>query len=98
VADIAHDKHKSFIFINPMLDIKLLDVTNTKKGIEIIMIEVSYFIITLVYKPPNVPFTFRSTKNFDNLTKKQIYNTSNFISHHKEWGYEGTNNNGDRVE
>ncbi|CAI6371000.1 unnamed protein product [Macrosiphum euphorbiae] len=95
VAEIPHDKHGSAIFTKPMLEIKSSDVINVE-GIEILTIELTNCTVTSVYKPPNIPFTFHKPDNFNNSRTKIII--GDFNSHHTEWGYENTNDDGERVE
>jgi len=95
VAEIPHDKHGSAIFTKPMLEIKSVHVTNFE-GIEILTIELAKCTVTSVYKPPNVPFTFHNPENINNSIIKIII--GDFNSHHTEWGYENTNDDGERVE
>jgi len=95
VAEIPHDKHGSVIFTKPMLEIKSSNVTNDV-GIEILTIELTKCTVTSVYKPLNIPFTFHKSDNFNNSRTKIII--GDFNSHHTEWGYENTKDDGERVE
>jgi len=64
--------------------------------IEILTADLGKITITSVYKPPGADFIFTEPCNFrDNRTKIII---SDFNSHSVNWGYNETNDDGEKVE
>ncbi|KAE9524319.1 hypothetical protein AGLY_015358 [Aphis glycines] len=95
VAIRPHWKYGSAIFVRSSIDVTTSQITEID-DIEILTIEVGKCTVTSIYKPPNSTFAFDKPANFD--TKNIHIIIGDFNSHHTNWGYDETDNNGDNVE
>jgi len=95
VAIRPHRKYGSAIFVRSSIDVTTSQITEID-DIEILTIEVGKCTVTSIYKPPNSTFAFDKPANFD--TKNIHIIIGDFNSHHTNWGYDETDNNGDKVE
>ncbi|KAJ8710342.1 hypothetical protein PYW07_009708 [Mythimna separata] len=95
VLETPHAQYGSAIFVNPRILVKSA-FSNNDNCIEVLTVDIGTCTITSVYKPPNVPFVFHKTTNFENQHIKTI--VGDFNSHSISWGYRQSNADGHSVE
>lgn len=95
VNERSHEKYGSAIFTKP--DIPIITTAMTcEYDIEILTIELQSCTITSVYKPPAAEFIFTEPSNFQSKNIKIVL--GDFNSHSINWGYNTTDENGEKLE
>ena len=94
VIEKYHDKHGSAIFVKNNLDFSECFISDVS-DIETLNVIFEDFIVTSVYKPPNISFDLPIMNS--NVPKVRII-IGDFNSHSTTWGYYETNKDGEKVE
>lgn len=95
IIERPHKKYGSALFVKHNTQVKSAAMSCTK-DIEILSVDLGKITIASVYKPPGADFIFTEPDNFrDNRTKIII---GDFNSHNVNWGYNETNEDGEKVE
>lgn len=95
VIDRSHNQYGSAIFAKPDLIIYSASLM-CNNNLEILTIELQSCTVTSIYKPPPEVFKFDAPDNFNNKSNAVII--GDFNSHSITWGYNHTDDNGEKVE
>lgn len=95
VALRPHRQYGSAIFVRTSLEINSVQITE-ENDVELLTIELCNCTVTSVYKPPNAIFKFEKSLNL--RAQPANFIIGDFNSHHTSWGYDVTDDNGQRVE
>lgn len=89
-----HDKYGSAIFVRTGTVIEATSACDSQ-DIEILSVELKGAVVTSVYKPPAIPFTFLDPPAIPQNKPKVVI--GDFNSHSTQWGYKESNSDGEAV-